>query len=70
MENTIREQAAKALDSLFGEENNVADISIKRLLDTFEEFSLNVANAAYVAGNNDGADGVNKVAQYLKDLRK
>jgi hypothetical protein len=67
---TLRELAAKNLDSLFGEEVNVADISIKRLIDTFEEFAAHVAGRAYQAGHKDGDKGVYKVANYIKKIKQ
>jgi hypothetical protein len=64
----IREQAAKAIDELLGSEVSIENISIKRLIDTFETFGEEVARKSYEKGNDDGADGINKVAQYLKEL--
>lgn len=66
----LREKAAKAIDTLMGTENNVGELSIKRLIDTFESFTVEIAKESYEKGNNDGADGVNKVVQYLHGLRK
>lgn len=67
---TLREKSAQAIDTLMGTENNVGELSIKRLIDTFETFALEVAKDSYNTGNDDGADGVNKVVQYLHGLKR
>lgn len=64
----MRERYANALAKLAGEPTIIDDLSLLKVLDVLEELGLEIATESYKAGNDDGADGKNKGAQYVKSL--